>query len=424
MTSVLVLLGPSQGLPTLPADLQSSGIHVLGAVACGNLVREAVRLGPDLVVCHDAPADAAVDEACALLAAAAPRPVLLFTQDPDVQKLERALASGIHAYVVNGYAPARLRPLLQLAQARFERERRLQAALDDVTHRFEERKLVDRAKGILMRARQVSEDEAFRVLRTASMHSNQRVGQVSQQVIAAAGYAEAVNRAGQLRMLSQRVVKLYALCALGVDGTAHAQLLEASRERIDANLQALRKGVSKATFGDLLDAVEVPWQRLKAALAGAPERRRAADVDTLAERVLQQADQLTSNLETAGLVATLHVLNVCGRQRMLSQRWAKQVLLAELLEGEAAAQSRAAAAEAGREFDAAMRYLDEIPLRSGEIREAMEAARRAWLGLTQAEAQAASLSGRRVLGEASEQLLGLFEQLTDHVERSMQVLMG
>ena len=80
-----------------------------------------------------------------------------------------------------------------------------------MSHRFAERKLVDRAKGILMRARQVSEDEAFRVLRAASMHSNQRVGQVSQHVIDAARFAEAVNRAGQLRMLSQRLVKLYAL---------------------------------------------------------------------------------------------------------------------------------------------------------------------------------------------------------------------
>lgn len=424
MTSALVLLGPSHGLPTLSADLQSSGIHVLGAVGCGNLVREAIRLGPDLVVCHDAAGDATVFEACALLAATAPRPVALFTQDPDAQKIERALASGIQAYVVNGYAPARLRPVLQLAQARFAQEQKLKAALDDVTHRFEERKLVDRAKGILMRARQVSEDEAFRVLRTASMHSNQRVGQVSQQVIEAARYAEAVNRAGQLRMLSQRVVKLYALCALGVDTGTHAALLEASRERIDANLQALRKSVSQATFGDLLDAVEVPWQRLKAALAAAPERRLVADIDALAERVLGQADQLTSNLETAGLVATLHVLNVCGRQRMLSQRWAKQVLLAELLDGEAAAQARAAGHEAGAAFDAAMRHLDEIPLSTREIRDSLEAAREAWLVLTRAEAQSATLPGRRALGEASESLLGLFEQLTDQYERSMQVLMG
>ena len=71
-----------------------------------------------------------------------------------------------------------------------------------------------------MRAREVTEAEAFAVLRTASMHSNQRVGQVSRQVIAAAHYADAVNRAGKLRMLSQRLVKLYALRLLEPGGAA------------------------------------------------------------------------------------------------------------------------------------------------------------------------------------------------------------
>src|SRR6185369_6331900 len=121
-------------------------------------------------------------------------------------------------------APNRLRALVHLALARFAHERQLRDALADVTSRFEERKLVDRAKGILMRARQVSEDEAFKVLRMASMHSNQRVGQVSQQVIAAAGIAESVNRAGQLRMLSQRVVKLYALRVADASRAVHRDL--------------------------------------------------------------------------------------------------------------------------------------------------------------------------------------------------------
>src|SRR5205085_5482052 len=104
----------------------------------------------------------------------------------------RGLDAGIDVYVVNGYAPQRLRPLIHLAKVRFAHEQRLRAELAEATHRYEERKLVDRAKGILMRARQLSEDDAFRLLRTASMQSNQRVGQVSQQLIAAASGAEAV----------------------------------------------------------------------------------------------------------------------------------------------------------------------------------------------------------------------------------------
>ena len=127
-----------------------------------------------------------------------------------------------------GYAPQRLRPLVHLAQARQAREQELRGALAELSDRFEERKLVDKAKGILMRARQLSEEEAFGLLRTASMHGNQRVGQVSRQVIDTAEVAEAINRAGQLRMLSQRLVKLSALACTKSEAAAAQTLLHSA----------------------------------------------------------------------------------------------------------------------------------------------------------------------------------------------------
>ncbi|HEV7913978.1 MAG TPA: ANTAR domain-containing protein, partial [Albitalea sp.] len=168
MISCLVLAASAPDAPPLQADLESVGIHVLGAVQRGNLVQEALRLAPDVVICHEASPDAALFDTAALLLATSPRPFVLFTADADADKMTRALDCGIQVYVVAGYAPPRLRPLIHLAQARFAREQRLREQLADVSSRFEERKLVDRAKGILMRARQVSEDEAFRVLRAAS----------------------------------------------------------------------------------------------------------------------------------------------------------------------------------------------------------------------------------------------------------------
>jgi len=100
------------------------------------------------------------------------------------------------------------------------------------------------------------------------------------------------------------------------------------------------------------------------------------------------------------------------------------VLLGELLVGDAAARARAIGDEAGGAFDDAMRYLDDIPLSTHDIRESLAAARDAWLALTRAGGQVAALPGRRALGEASETLLAVFEQLTSQYERSMQVLMG
>ncbi len=424
MTSCLVLADRTPASPALEADFESVGIHVIGAVQRNILVQEVVRLMPDLVVIHEASPDDALFELATLLSATRPTPLLLFCTDPDAAKMARGLASGVNAYVVNGYAPNRLRSLVHLAQARFAHEQQLREALADVSHRFEERKLVDRAKGILMRARQVSEDEAFKVLRVASMHSNQRVGQVSQQVIAAAGFAESVNRAGQLRMLSQRLVKLYALRAIDKLRAAHGEQLDQSVQHVDANLAALAKSLSKPTYGDLLDAVMAPWTLLKAALAQPVERARLGDVDALAEQVLLHADRLVNSLEASGLATSLHVINVSGRQRMLSQRLAKQALLGVLAKGDAAATARAEAHQTSRAFEEALAHLNSAPLSSREIRESLDAASAAWSTMTQALTQVQTPAGQRAVGDASDALLALFEQLTERYERSMQMLMG
>ena len=422
MTSCLVVQSDSPVPGSLAADLESVGIHVIGAVQRSMLVQEAVRLAPDVVVWQEATVGDELFTATALLQASAPRPVEVFTADPDVDKMARALEAGVHAYEVHGHAVQRLRAVLQLAQLRFTREQRQREALDDVSHRFEERKLVDRAKGILMRARQVSEDEAFRILRAASMHSNLRVGQVSQQVIGAATDAEALNRAGQLRMLPQRLVKLYALGLAA--SPAGAKLYTESSERIDANLAALAKGLSRSTYGDLLNAVRAAWATLKAALAPPLSAAALADVDAQAERMLLHADRLVANLEAGTMTGRLHVINVSGRQRMLSQRVAKQALLSQLLRGDAAATARREAEHARDAFDAAMNYLRGVPLSSREIAESLSAVEAAWEALTQAATHARTAAAQQALGDASEVLLALLEQLTERYERSMQILMG
>jgi AmiR/NasT family two-component response regulator len=423
MISCLVLTPSAPGSPALASDLEGAGIHVIGAVQRSNLVQEAARLVPDVVVLHEPGADDALLALVASLQTVVTRPMLLFTHDADADRMRRALDAGVHAYVVNGYAPSRLRALVHLAQARFAHEQKLRDELADVSSRFEERKLVDRAKGILMRARQLSEEEAFRLLRAASMHSNQRVGQVSQQVIAAAAFAEAVNRAGQLRMLSQRVIKLYAL-EIAASEAGRASLLGDSCGRVDANLLALGKSLSKATYGDLLDAVGAPWMALKALLSAPVNGARVAEVDALAERVLLQADRLVNSLEGSGVATSLHVINVAGRQRMLSQRVAKQALLGQLLTGEAAADALAEAERAKKEFEDALDYLNAAPLTTREIRESLDDAGRTWGSMAKALAKVRSAEGQKALGESSEALLAVFEQLTERYERSMQMLMG
>ena len=431
MTSVLLLRQGPRGLLPLQADLEAAGMAVLAVVEdCSKLVQAAVQHAPALVVGEAPRPDETLFKATQTLAEVLPKPVLLFTPDADAAHIERATGAGVHAWVVNGYGAERLRPLVHLAQARFGREQALLEQLRDVSQRFEERKQVERAKGILMRARALSDDDAFQILRTASMHTNQRLGQVSEQIIQSAHFAEAVNRAGQLRMFSQRLVKLYLLRLADVQSRQQQALLDESIQRVDANLAWLGKGLSQPSFGDLLGLLGATWQALKASLKGKPTPAQVPRVDELADRLLQDAERLTASLQHAGAMASLQVLNAAGRQRMLSQRFAKMALM-DLLGIEDGATGRSAAMTAVQgDFERALAYLNGLPLSTPDIRTALDEAALGWQQMLAATPQDRRPAGRdrlarmETVAHASEGLLDRFEQLSTHYERSMQMLMG
>src|ERR1700712_956615 len=247
MTSVLLLSMPDPGAPALATDFIAAGFEVRGEGDCAHLVRATLTTKPDVLVCWAPRPTSELLQAIATLQAQQHVPVLLFTQDASVETMQRALDAGVHAWVVQGYARERLRPLVHLAQARARHEAQLRGKIAELGEKLEERKWVDQAKGILMRAQHVSEEEAFQLLRTASMQGSQRVGQVSRQVIAAARVGEAINRAGQQRMLSQRLVKLYALAASRTEAAAVAVLTSESVQRVEENLGFLERELSAAT---------------------------------------------------------------------------------------------------------------------------------------------------------------------------------
>ena len=431
MSVSVVLLSDAPSCQGLVNDLESAGGEVLAVLDdCSLLVQSVVRHAPNLVVVHTSTVGDALFKATQSLAEVSPLPVLVFTQDGDADHIVRATESGMHAYVINGYGAQRLRPLMQLAQARFGRERALLEELRDVSTRFEERKAVERAKGILMSARQVSDNDAFHILRTASMHSNQRLGQVAQHIIQSAHFAEGVNRAGQLRMLSQRLVKHWLLRLAGVQVTQHLALQTDSAQRIDANLTLLGKNLSQPTFGDLLGDVVADWKALKKALKAAPSPDQLTPLNALAERLLQDAERLTTSLEGAGSVAPLRMLNMAGRQRMLSQRFAKASLLGVLESGEPQLQHQAEMEAARQSFEQGLAYLNGLPLSTPDIRRTLASAAQGWQEVLTGADHVRRPAGRdrllrlESLAAASESLLDDFETLSAQYERSMQMLMG
>src|SRR5690606_21154258 len=126
----------------------------------------------------------------------------------------------------------------------------------------DERRWVERAKGLIMAARRIGEEEAFGLLRSGAMHGNQRLADLARSVVDAARWAEAVNRSGQLRMLSQRAVASAAQRLARVEVRDARKAQAAAVQRAQANLAHLR-GLA-LVGGELaaLDAVETAWQAL------------------------------------------------------------------------------------------------------------------------------------------------------------------
>jgi response regulator NasT len=114
------------------------------------------------------------------------RPIVLFTNDQDTSHVPDAVAAGVCAYIVEGLAPQRIRPILQVAMARFRHEESLRAELKDARDELKDRKTIDRAKGILMQRQALSEKDAYDKLRKLAMDKGIKMVQIAQRMIDAA----------------------------------------------------------------------------------------------------------------------------------------------------------------------------------------------------------------------------------------------
>jgi len=160
------------------------GITVACTVASPlELARRVAEHLPDVVLIETESPSRDVLEQLAVMSSSAPRPVVLFTEDAHDESIRAALGAGVSAYIVDGLAPNRLAPIMRVAMERFEADQRLRAELESTKTALEERKLVDRAKGILIKQRGIDEDEAFALLRKHAMDRGIRLGEAAKQVI-------------------------------------------------------------------------------------------------------------------------------------------------------------------------------------------------------------------------------------------------
>jgi AmiR/NasT family two-component response regulator len=426
MISLLLVLSneidASAPLPEwLERALAGADATVLGRATCHTLVQQVGVLAPQQVlICLSEPAHLqVVRDALQGWNAVPPCAVSMVSAPLDAGQHEALVALGVHAWAPPDALS--LQALLARAQARWTREAALRTELESLRTRMDERKWVDRAKGLLMSARGIGEDEAFGLLRGAAMHANLRLGEVSRSVIEAAQWADAINRAGQLRMLSQRLVRVAAQLLAGIDVQRARVLRTQSTERVQQNLDHLATLELGAAGVRVLGEVQTAWNGLATLLAAKPTPQGLAEIDARGEALLLAAEAMTEALEASGARRALRIVNICGRQRMRAQRLAKDALLASTL---AAGASRDRLLPTMSEFEAALLELERAPLSSPEIRAGLVTARDEWLRLVGGVQALDSPEGRATLVRSSEALVDTFERLTGWYEHSLQVIMS
>ena len=119
------------------------------------------------------------------------RPIAMFVDRSDTASIEAAVDAGVSAYIVDGLKKERVKPILDMAVSRFNAFSRLQRELAVAKSALEERKIVERAKGILMKSRGLGEEAAYALLRKTAMNQNRKIAEIAQSLVTAAGLLEA-----------------------------------------------------------------------------------------------------------------------------------------------------------------------------------------------------------------------------------------
>jgi response regulator NasT len=151
-----------------------------------NLLRRIVDEEPDVILIDLENPNRDVLEQMFQVSRVVRKPVAMFVDQADRSSIEAAIDAGVGAYVVDGLRKERVQSIVDMAISRFRAFEKLRVELDETRQQLVDRKLVDRAKGILMKQRGISEEQAYSLLRKAAMDGNMRVAEVAQSVITAA----------------------------------------------------------------------------------------------------------------------------------------------------------------------------------------------------------------------------------------------
>jgi len=229
----------------------------------------------------------------------------------------------------------------------------------------------------------------------------------------------AINKAGRQRMLSQRMAKCYFQIGLGVDSERSRRVLDSSVAVFERQLTELRSFAPSPEIRETYQKLEKAWQAYRQALiATLPTQADGARILQMSDEVLRLAHQGTQQLESRSGTTSSRLVNVAGRQRMLSQRMAKFYQAAAW--GVGGEQSRAEIDKARGEFVTALQELNTAPSNNAALREELDLVKQQWMffenalsqrsGADKRQATTVATTSERIL-ETMENVVGLYEKL-------------
>lgn len=167
--------------------LKDDGWNDVKMIGAASLLDRVIKAeNPDIILIDLANPDRDTLEHLSLVSDAKARPVVMFVDHSDETMTQAAIGAGLSAYVVNGLHKDRIKPVLETAIARFRMLSKMQNELDAAKQALLDRKTIDRAKGLLMQARGVSEEEAYGLLRKTAMDQGRKVVEVASALVTAA----------------------------------------------------------------------------------------------------------------------------------------------------------------------------------------------------------------------------------------------
>lgn len=186
--SILVIDENTIRASIIEAGLREAGHELVTIIHdVRGIARRIAEINPDVIVIDLENPNRDMLESMFQLSRVVKRPVAMFVDRSDAAAIERAIDAGVSAYVIDGLKQERVKPILDMAVSRFNAFARLTHELEQARDELENRKLVERAKGILMKSRNLSEEDAYALLRKTAMSGNRKIVDVANSLVVAAG---------------------------------------------------------------------------------------------------------------------------------------------------------------------------------------------------------------------------------------------